>query len=89
MKRITYTSKPELFSSSVKIRIDMDSTDRSHVLARFELSDDADTQELVVHYKADKNWRVMICNTDIIYGFHGCAFDGYEYFQAANRGTPF
>jgi len=89
MKRITYTSKPEMFESSVKLLPEMSSADVNHALARFEYSDDADAQELIVHYKCVSGWSVCICNLDIVYGFHNCAFDSYEYFQAVHRGTPF
>lgn len=86
MRRITYTSKPEEFDSSLKICHSMSLESIHNAIKEFEQCDDC---ELIVHYTLTNGWRVAVCNLDIVYGFHNCAFDSNEFFQAVHRGTPF
>ena len=86
MRRIPYTSKPDLFKSCLRIVPGMHIEKIEETLRRFERTDNC---ELVVHYALHTGWRVAVCDLDIVYGFHDCAFDSFEHHLAMRRGTPF
>lgn len=86
MRRITYTSNPEAFDSGLVLTQEMSDNEIESVLHDFEKSEDC---ELVVYFSMIHGWRVSVCNKDIVYGFHCCAYNDFERFQALNRGTPF
>lgn len=89
MKRITYTSTPDVFVNCVKITPEMAEFEISHAIARFELSDDIDADELVVHRDMIDKVKVAICNHGIIYSFYRCAISSNEVYNAMHVGTPF
>lgn len=86
MRRITYTSNPEAFDSVLTITPDMSNDEIVSAIRGFEKYEDC---ELVVYCSMIDGWQVAVCNKDIVYGFHCCAYDDFERFQALNRGTPF
>ena len=86
MRRITYTSNPDAFDSGLVLKPGMLFEDIASTIADFEKYENS---ELVVYYHLYSGWRVSVCNKDIVYGFHCCAYNDFERFQALNRGTPF
>lgn len=86
MRRITYTSDPDAFDSGLILKSGMLFEDIASTIADFEKYENS---ELVVYYHLYSGWRVAVCNNDIVYGFHNCAFNDYERHHAMRRGTPF